>query len=231
MPTSAEYEKRHERILEHVALHRLLLPPCVTSTFSFGKPIPHVLAKLAGEGLLEGFPRSLPGGNSYYTLSPKGCVRIGAPVSRAAPLHGSAMDQAIAVSVFCHLDKHRRYRLTSEEADALFETAMPTNVVYVVSSELGTSKVFRVVFAMNQTAAESVRTVRVLLDQTKRHPKLAPWLESQQLGLAVLGTTRAAAAALEKGFAKSGLRTECPVIVGLGPDAESLTAAFKGKGK
>lgn len=227
MSTLAEYKLRDRRLLEHAARYRVLLPPAASAAFGNGKPIPHAFSRLVEAELLQGFPRALPGGLSYYVLSTKGCAAINAPSFRATPPQGAALDLAIATSFFCHLDKHRRYRLDPQEAGELFEASLPQNVSFVVTDELGERKVLRVVQAAAQLAADAVRHVRVLVEQTARHPQLRRWLENGQLGFAVFGPTAASVKALEKSIERSKLRRECPLVVALGPDAEHLAAALK----
>lgn len=230
--TPEEYDRRHRCILLHTGRYRIIVPPCVTRTFGIGKAIPQVYTRLAKDGLLVGHPRILPGGGSCYTLSAAGCRDVNAPLVRAVLPEGPALDLAIAVSFFCHLGSSRRYRIEAEQASQLLGTPMPTNLAYVVANEVGgKTTVLRCVLAASLTAAELVRTLRTLVEQTRRHSLLPAWLDAQQYGFAVLCPTPQQLVASEKAVTKSRIREACVVVTGLGPTAETLSAALKNKGK
>jgi hypothetical protein len=231
MAPTPQYLKRDRCLLEHAALYRIVLPPAAAAVFSGGRAIPHVFTRLVDDGMLAPFPRALPGGLSYFAPTPKGCAAANAPRERAALLQGAALDLAIGVSFFCNLCRgQRRYRLDAKEADQLFETSVPANVPFVVSDELdGAVKAFRVFQAASLRMPEVLRRLRVLLDQIGQEQKLDAWVQSRQLGFAVLTPTASAKAALEKCISKSGLIRSCQIIVDLGPDANNLAAALKGR--
>lgn len=229
--TADEYERRHHRVLQHCARYRLILPACVTRTFGIGKALPHVYTRLEKQGVLKGYKRVLPGGNSCYVLTAQGCKAVNAPLLRSNLPEGPALDLAIAVSVFCHLGKRRRHRVESFEASQLLGTPMPTNLAYAMTDELdGNAALLRAVSAASLSVPECIRTLRVLLDQTRCNSKLIHFVDARQYGFAILASTTQTLVALEKAIAKSGIRTCCPVVSGLGPTAETLAAALKEKG-
>lgn len=230
--SAAEYDRRHQCILLHAGLYRLLLPACITRVFGGGKPVPHVYHRLVKDGLLAGHRRVLPGGQSCYTLSAAGCRSVNTPLLRAQLPEGPALDLAIGLSFFCHLGKSRRYRVEAEQVSELLGTPMPNNLGYVITNELGDkAKLMRAVSAASLGAPELVRTLRVLLEQTQRNSVLQPWVDAQQYGFAVLSPTTQTLSASEKAVKKSCIREACAVVVGLGPTAETLSAALKSKGK
>jgi hypothetical protein len=230
--TPEEYARRHRCVLLHTGRYRIIVPPCVTRTFGFGKALPQVYTRLVKDGLLSGYPRVLPGGASCYTLTAAGCRDVNAPQVRAVLPEGSALDLSIAVSFFCHLGTKRRYRIEAEQASQLLGTPMPTNLAYVVTSEVnGETSLLRCVSAASLTAAELVRTLRTLVEQTRRHSLLPAWMDAQQYGMAVLCPTPQQLVESEKAVTKSRIREACVVVTGLGPTAETLSAALKFKGK
>ncbi len=161
--------------------------------------------------------------NLLHPFAARLAPRIGALRDRAELPAGATLDAAIAVQFFMTLGKHPRVRLSAEEASELLETAVPANVPWLCSSELGKATVFRAMLAANRAPAEAVRHLRTLIDQAAEHAKLGPWISEKQLGFAVLAPSASSTATLEKAVEKSGLRQRAAIVVGLGPDAEHLS--------
>lgn len=228
--TPNQYAKRDRLLLELAALHRILLPRCAAHLLAGGKPLTHALNRLTDAGLLLRFERSLPGGLSYYSLSAQGCARIGAARDRAELSSGSALDVAIAVHYYVAFSPRPCFRITCEEAEELVGAAVPANVPWILSAELGEPKVFRVMLAANRPPAAAVRHLRTLLDQAMQHAALGAWVSAKQLGFAALAPTKASAAAMERAVEKSKLRQRAAILVGVGPDAEHLSDALKIQG-
>jgi hypothetical protein len=229
MPTFSpeQYAKRDRLLLLLAALFRILIPRCIAQLVAAGKPLTHALNRLTDDGDLVRLERFLPGGLTGYMLSPQGCGRIGAPRDRAELPSGAALDAAIAVQFFSTLGPYPRFRTAADEASELLGTAVPANVPWICSRELGETKMFRAVLTLNRLPAEAVRHLRTLADQALQHAKLGPWISAHQLGFAVLAPTASSAAAIEKAVEQSGLRQRVAIVVGLGPDAEHLAAALK----
>jgi hypothetical protein len=193
------------------------------------KPLTHAINRLTDGGSLIRHERVLPGGLTAYTLSPAAAARLGLPRDRAELPSAAALDTAIAVQAFSHLGRHTRYPLSTGQAAELLSGAAPANVNFVVSDELGSPAVFRLMLAANRAPADTVRYLRTLIDQTERHPALAPWVAVKQLGFAVLACNRTHEVALEKAVSRARIRERAAVIVDVGPDAEHLAAVLKGR--
>jgi len=98
---SARFANRDKAVLRHVSLYGLGLPAVVSRVFFGGKQAGHVLTRFATDsGPLVGYPRSLPGGLSYYRLSTKGVSLLSVSKDKAEPLGESALDMAIGIVFF-----------------------------------------------------------------------------------------------------------------------------------
>lgn len=225
--TPEQYARRDERLLRLTAGHRVLLARCAAAALADHKPLTHALNRLTDSGALVRYERVLPGGLTAYTVSPSTATRLGLPRERAELPTGAALDTAVAIQVFAHLGRHPRFRLSANEVAALLNSAAPTNVPYLLSSELGAAALFRTLLVANRDPAEATRYVRTLTEQATRHPQLCHWIAARQLGFALLASTRQQVAALEKGLVRSGLTARVALIVDVGPDAEHLAAFLK----
>lgn len=231
--TTEQYDTRMRMILRHAYEYKLLLGHTTANVFFDGIPQPHALKTMCEDKLLDGMPRAIPGGLSYYVLSQRGYLKIHVtPKASGREMQGPTLDLAIATLWFCCGGKVRRHRLSAEEQAELFDTAIPANVPVVASDELGEAKLFRVVHAASQSPSDTVRKLRQLTDQLGRHVRLGTMVSTKQLGFAVLSPTSKALSDLEKVVQKSGVSKEVPIITGLGPVAETLATAIKeAKGK
>ena len=230
--TPEEYARRDRILLLLAGLYRILLARCAARAFAGGKPLTHAVNRLTDNGDLVRHERVLPGGLTAYTLSPAAAARLGLPRDRAELPTGAALDTAIAVQAFSHLGRYPRYRLSADEAAELLDSAAPANVPFVISDELGSPAVFRVMLAANRPPADAIRHIRTLIEQAERHAKLRTCVASRQLGFAVLAPTAQHATGLEKALTRSRILEQAAVIVDIGPDAEHLAGVLKeGKGK
>ena len=230
--TPQQYAARDHIVLNLAGSFRILIPRCAAHAVSAGKPLTHALNRLTDDGDLVRHERWLPGGLTAYTISASAAQRLGFPRDRAEVPAGAALDAAIAVQVFCHLGRHPRHRLSSEEAASLLDRAAPANVPFVMSDEFGSATVFRTMLVADHAPAEVVRHLRTVIEQGERQAKLAAWITSRQLGFAMLAPTLQYATALEKAVARRRLRERAAVIIDVGPDAEHLAEFLKaGKGK
>ncbi len=232
MPTAntSAYERRDALLLRHVALYRLTLPAIVRSAFFGGKEPGHVLKRLCDLGQLLAHLRSLPGGLTYYLLTPSGCALANAPKERAESFQGAAFELALGVLTFCFLGRVRRYRLEPTEVETALGCTQPPNVPFVVTDELGSPCVLRIVQGATGTPQQLVRQLGELADKLADRPDLERRLATGELGFGVLAPTAQKCLAIEKAASQSRVGKELTIVVDVGATAESVALLLKGRG-
>lgn len=225
-----DYERRDRLILRHVALYGVLLNAAVSKLFFSGKQAGQIIRRLADEGLLELFARSLPGGITYAKLTKSGCIRIGAAEKRSRPLSGHALQQAIAILCYCILGSHRRHRLTHAEMKRLYgERAPAANIPHVLLSpaEFGRHIVLRVHFAAG-TALDTIKQVKRHLDDIQRNPTLADASGPDgSYGFLLLAPTEASSQSLLQAVERHALREQTIISVAVAPNVDGLAAYLR----
>lgn len=224
-------------VLRHLAVNRVGIYPVLAPLFFGGSGTTCGLAAKRLSEEKDGHPplidlhrRALPGKHSYITLRPAACRLLGIPVRRAAPLSTTALDQAIALSYFCHRGEYSRHRLERKElARFLHDDAPPENVAHVATDELGWPAVLRVFFVTRTPEAE-VRDLRRELRDSERRPLLGKWLATGDYGFAVLVPWVSKIGQFRAAIERSGLCDEIPIVVGSGPTAQTLATTLKHEG-
>lgn len=228
---------RELAVLRNVALHRVGVYPVLSSLFFGGSGTTCGLAakRLSEEKdgrppLIDLHRRALPGKHSYITLRPAACRLLGIPVRRAAALSTTTLDQAIALSFFCHRGEHSRHRLERKELTRFLQDDTPAeNVTHVATDELGWPAVLRVIFATRTPEAE-VRDLRRDLRESERRSLLGKWLAAGDYGFAVLVPWVTKIGHFRAAFERSGLCDEVPIVIGSGPTAQTLATTLKHEG-
>jgi hypothetical protein len=228
--TRQAYARRDEAVVRYVLLYGVTLLEAVSTLFFAGKTCGHIVKRLdEDQHLLERHPRGLPGGITYLTPRVAACTKYGAPAERANPLGDAARNLALGVLVFCCLSKHRRHKVDHRELVKLLgPDAPPASAVHVLTepAELGHATLLRV-YQAECDARAAVQHVRGLVERARASRTIGPWLRARDYGFAALGITNQATEALEREIARSRLRQECPIVVGLGPTAETLAEALR----
>jgi len=228
--TRQAYVRRDEAVVRHVLGYGVTLLEVVVRLFFAGKTAGHILKRLDEDAkLLERHQRALPGGITYVTPRVAACTKYGGPAERASALGDAARNLALGVVFFSCLSQHRRHKLDHRDLVKLFGAdAPPASAVHVVSepAEFGQPTLLRV-YQAERDARAAVQHVRSVFEKTRDNKTLGAWLRAHNYGFAVLGITAPATRALEREITKSRLDRECPVVVGLGPTAETIAEALR----
>ena len=233
--TNAHYERRDVAFLAHVARYRVGLYPSLSQVLfeASGKPIGSIAAKLETKGLVHVHKRAINGGINFVSITTAGCRRLAnVPVERGAKYPASsALDQAIGVSFFCCLARHRRHRLETTQLRNIFEdSAPPENAPHILSDERGAPCVYRA-FQPAVGTAKAIKRLRDLIKQAQENEKVRPWLLQGDYGYAILAPSDASRKSLDEAVGRSKLDSDYSIIVGLGPTAETLKTALRNRKK
>jgi hypothetical protein len=222
---------RDMAMLRHVALYGVSLHAAVSELFFDGKSGGQIVKKLADRGLLSLRERAIPGGVSYARLTAAGCTAAGVPKTRSGPLGSAALDLALGILYFSCLDTRRRYRVERDELVPFFgERHTPmANVPHVASDELGTPCIFRIYHGTG-VASELPARLRQVIEKVEQNTAIRPWALTRHYGLAVLGQLRPKVEILRRAIERAGFSQRLPIIVGLGPTAETLSKCLRERG-
>lgn len=232
-----DLQPRDLAVLRHVGLYRVGVYPVVSHLF-FGGNGPtcgiHVkrLAETQGKRppLIQLHRRALPGRHSYVTLRPAGCAALGVSAKRANPLGTAALNLAIGLAYYCCRGEKRRHRIEREELRSfLGDDTPPDNVFHVASEELGWPCVLRV-YQVQRHVEGTIQALRRDLSDARRRPVIASWIDGGDYSAAVLVPWPDKVAKVRETLARSGLADELPLVVGVGPTAETLPAVLKHEG-
>jgi hypothetical protein len=230
MPSSStRYAERDKAVLRHIALYGIGLPAVISRVFMASKQAGHVLNRFAeSSGPLVRFPRSLPGGLSYYRLSGRGVALLSTPKDRAEPLGEVALDLAIGVSFFCCMGPSRRYRVERKELLPFFgdRDTPQGNVPHVLSDESGEAILYRVYQAQGADS-HTVQRVREHVAATRATPSIKPFLENGLYGFAILVPTSEKLKPIETAIRRHDLQALAPIVVGVGPTASTLAQELR----
>jgi hypothetical protein len=216
------HSRRDEAFFDATLRTRVMIREVADRVFFRGNG-GHVLKRYCDAGQLVADARAYPGNVTGYRPTIKTCTTHGVSKDRARALRGSALDCALGLLVFCHLEKHPRYPLYHQETKEILGKAAPaTTIPHLVSSELGKPAIFRVYQAANVHIHQAIETVWKRVDEAKRHPGLGAWCEAGQYGVAILASTSKRLEALEREVSRSGLDKRAALILGLGPTVETL---------
>ncbi len=225
-PKAAEYAARDLAILWFALRYGIALNCTVSAAIFEGLECGHVLRKLSDRGWLERYSGALPGGLSYFRLTPKGGQQIGVDV-KPKSLGAVALNGAIATSAFCVVDGGGvRQRILPNELAAV-SGALPGNVPHVVTTELGEPAVLRVQFAASGKTKEVRKKAAAFVTKSRSDVRLAPQIATAQLGVAILGHTPERVAELANAFAVDDRFSGVPTVVGLGPVSATLASCLR----
>lgn len=224
------YQQRDLLILKFTAAYGVVLNAAVSRLFFHGKQAGHVIRRLADEGYLQLFPRTLPGGVTYGGLTRTGCARIGVSEKLSRPWSGYALNQALALVCYCTLGPFRRHRLKHADLKGLLaDRAPPPNAPHVLlpEAELGRHAMLRVHFAAG-TVHETKKQLRRRIDEAERNPALTASLGPDgSYGFLLLAPTETGKRSLDQAIQRSGLRNSSLIVVEASPGAEELAAFLR----
>lgn len=226
-PNAAQYEKRDALIVRHLALYRLTLPAIIRQVFFGGKEPGHVLKRLCDLGQLLAHLRSLPGGLTYYTLTPLGCGLANVSESRAEPFQGATFELSLGALSYCFQGRARRHLLTTAEAEAHLGAPQAPQVPWVVSEELGEPCLLRLVEVGGVTPHKLVGKLDNLAAKLAQAPELHRRLLGRELGFGVLVPTPDKCPAYERALESSRLSRELVTVVDVGATTQTLSSILK----
>ena len=226
-PTAAEYSARDLAICRFAYRYGVVLNCLVNLAIFYGKECGHVLRRLTDRNWLESHPQVLPGGLSFFRLTSQGGKQIGFEL-KPKKLGAVALDSAIATAFFAVIDAGRgvRQRVTPKELAAI-NKALPGNVPHVLTTEFEEPAILRVQLAAQGKTKDVKKKAADFFKKSRADDRLAPWLQSKQLGLTIVGHTPERVAELKRVFESDERFYEERIVVGLGPTAETLARCLR----
>ena len=109
------------------------------------------------------------------------------------------------------------------------DAAPPDNVFHVVTDELGWPCVCRV-YQVSRNVEAVVRAIRQDVTTTRRVPEIEPWISAGDYGVALLVPWADKVSRVRETLTRSGLTDEVPIVVGIGPTADTVQKALKHEG-
>jgi len=224
-------------VLRHVGLYRLTMPLVVERVFSkrYGGNAGTTLGQLARAGLLRDHKTVAEGaftnGVRFFTITPEGVKVVSAAEDRGKPLGPPAQRLHLATLWFCCLSDHRRYRLEPAELNPIFgKKALHPNVAVCLAEEAEGPRMYRV-YESTTSAGSTIKKVRQTIAKMWNTQVLRPWMNSGQLGIAVLAETtdkceRLEAAIRRVAKGKPSIADECNVIVRFAPSPVTVSDAL-----
>lgn len=224
-------------ILRHLGLYRVGVYPVLSGLFFNGNgPSCGIAVKRLAEAkgkrraLVQVQSKALPGKLSYATLLPVGCALVGVSAKRANPAGTLALNFAIGLEYFCCRGKQRRHRLERAELQRFFgDAAPPDNVFHVATDELGWPCVLRA-YQVSRNVEATIKAIRKDLAGARRVAEIGPWISAGDYGAAVLVPWPDKVGRVRDTINRSGLADEIPVVVGVGPAADTVQKALKHEG-
>lgn len=213
---------RRERILEHIGRYHFSMRPVIDKLFFDGKSCDNVLLALVNEGLVQvrGKASGLPGGWSYYQLTPEAAAQIPIPLGRTRPLTPASLEKNLAILWFCCMTEPRRARLDRRHQKAFLGGERPGD--YCVDRS-APERIYRVfVVSANARGDYFLRSIRGDLDLALGDDKLADYLAAKLYGYALLVPSTAWKAKAEAALRKAALTKKVPCLVQVVPTAATL---------
>lgn len=175
-------ELRDGWILDHIAAYRLTIRAVLSKLFFEGRSPDNVIRRLSPKKLQSCGP--LDDGFSWYQLSKAEATRRKL-WSRATPLNGHRLHEALATLWFCCGNESRRNRHEASEFTDV-SSPLPGSHPYCVA-ESEPPVLYRVIVPGTGSQDDSIlKTVRDAAEESFQHPDLHAWLKNGTFRLAVL---------------------------------------------
>ena len=162
-------KERRRKLLEHIGRYRFTLREVVSKLFLEDKDPSNLLRKLYEEGVIVFHNRlagtSLPGGFSYYQLSPEGVRQAGFPKSRANALD-NRVPQYLAFLTFCCLGEKRRELLEPDQFKRCFPNSSAVhNEFYAVEKSTNGPVFYRLIYVGSSDPSHYVKRLSDVLEK------------------------------------------------------------------
>lgn len=222
MTAIMDRKTRRQRILEHIGRYRLSMRPVLSKLFFEGKSCDNVLRALVEGGFVQVRSRAsrLPGGWSYYQLTPAAAAELGVPANRALPLSPASLEKNLAILWFCCMTEPRRSRLDRRHLEALIGADRAGD--YCVEPA-ATQRIYRL-FPVSPKARSDyfLKAIRTDLEAALGEKALADYLAVRLYGYAVLVSSQTWKLRAEAALRKASLAKTAPWIVEVVPGAATL---------
>lgn len=226
---------RDQLILQHVGLYTISIRRVIEQQFFAGMDCENVIARLLVEsriranGGVAGKIGRLPGGISYYQLTPPEADRIGVPHHRTKQLPSAVLPRLISVLWFCTMTNKKRRRLERYELKNLFGagTNLGTGlgVPHVLELSGERKAILRVYTPGHVKDRAYARSLAIDAERAAEHAGLAPWIRERNYRFVVLVDSPAKQKRLQHVIERVGVPIEFSVE--LAPSVQTLHTACK----
>jgi hypothetical protein len=222
-------QNRDERILKHVALHRLSIRAVIEHLFFEGKSCDDVINRLVSKDRLLSAEK-LPDRISYYRLTLTAARARGVQENRARNqgVQTRSIRRALAMLWFCCMGQTVRHKIERQKLRQLFADAPGMGIPHCWEP---LDEVRRLVYRVytpgpNTPSDDVVRTLRLDADAAIANGKLAPVILAKRYTFAVLVENEDRKKQICEQIEK-GIPLPLTVLIEVVPNAHTLATAIR----
>ena len=166
-----------DQVLDHIGRYRISLRKTISRRYLDGADAGNVIKRLTQEGLIVARDResgkSLPGGLTYYQLTPEGARKANIPLSRTKPM-GGMLSQYVAFLWFCCMDSKRRELMSSDLLKRCIQNPPDPNFGHYAVQKTGEGSMFYRLFYLGKSKdTHALKNVTDTFSGAWEHPDLS----------------------------------------------------------